>query len=609
MKNPTIFVQVPFGYGVHPFKVVKSRKWGAIDHMILQYLVQKPCTSNMLAEVSLLPKQLVVEIVIPLMQVGWVEIAHIEDGYFFQATQRGMAVATLDELPSENEPLIRVRSFLIDPITLECYRLERKQKKQPFKIYNYFRAQELLNEYSGQVAKVSVKSQYNPDLVDIFSCVANSDEEVNGFEDEVVKRNYSDSIRYAIAVVNGDDDIDGIPDISDELRKAILNAAWLQRDKIKILGATNDLDATEFKAEQVHRSFPWHEINSSAKDLILGANQHKEHFYKIINTAHSRIIIHSTFINAAYIDLLLPDLISAARRSVQIDILWGQTEPEDPAKFAAYKMVIDKLDLLQQQINREGLATQFRFHLTPTQSHAKFLIADIDENNWITTFGSCNWLSTGFNRFESSVCIRNPAVVSEALSIASRLAMGNQGLSNALSRELAILSTIVKKRAHLECPVNTNSAIKVQFLTSDMHHEVIKAASDDVKKDIFICSHRISFAAERPIITPLKAAMKADPKLSVKVVYGRTSGTMQRRDISELANDLCESGFTIVKADDPQIHAKILAWDNDNLVITSLNWLSSSSKGDIYDEVGVYLKGEDITLSVAKAFEELYGDS
>lgn len=609
MKNPTIFVQVPFGYGVHPFKVVKSRKWGAIDHMILQYLVQKPCTSNMLAEVSLLPKQLVVEIVIPLMQVGWVEIAHIEDGYFFQATQRGMAVATLDELPSENEPLIRVRSFLIDPITLECYRLERKQKKQPFKIYNYSRAQELLNEYGGQVAKLTVKSHYNPDLVDIFSCVANADEEVNGFEDEVVKRNYSDSIRYTIAVVNGDDDIDGIPDISDVLRKAILKAAWLQREKIKVLGANNNVDATEFKTEQVHRSFPCHEINNSAIELILGAAKHKDHFFKIINTAHSRIIIHSTFINALNIDLLLPDLISAARRSVQIDVLWGQTEPEEPVKFAAYKKIIDKLDLLQQQINREGLATQFRFHLTPTQSHAKFLIADIDENDWITTFGSCNWLSTGFNRFESSVCIRNPVVVSEALSIASRLAMGNQGLSNALSRELAILSTIVKKRAHLACPVNANSAIKVQFLTSDMHHEVIKAASDDVKKDIFICSHRISFAAERPIITPLKAAMKADPELSVKVVYGRTSGAMQRRDMSELTNDLCESGFTIVKADDPQIHAKILAWDNDNLVITSLNWLSSSSKGDIYDEVGVYLKGEDITLSVAKAFEELYGDS
>ncbi|WP_447786105.1 phospholipase D-like domain-containing protein [Pseudomonas germanica] len=610
MKNPAIFVKVPFGCGTHKFKMVKARRWGAIDQLILQALAETPCTPQVLSDLSGLPRQLIIEILIPLMQVGWVEISNTDEGYLFQATLRGLAVATFEDLPVDNEFSLRVRSFLVDPITQECYRLERKKKKQSFQIYNYTRMQNLLEEYKGYVAEVRPTATFSPDLTDIFDCVANDDEEVNGFAEEVVKKDYSDSIKYALAIVDSDDLISGIPDISPKLRDAIIIAANMQRDKIKLLGNASGLESlkhSSYQAALVNKSLPARRVPNDDVSLILGAEEHQVHLHNLIDTAHSKLIIHSTFINSECLDDLIPRLLDAARRSVQIDILWGQTEPEDEdqKKFIAFKQIADKLSQVQTNINNEGLGTLFRLHRTQTQSHAKFIISDIDDTSWQVTLGSCNWLSTRFNRFEASICVEHPLVVSDALSIASHLALGGQGLSNQLSRELAVQATILSKY-NRNISTSSTSETLVQLISAPEHHLLVKTSSDEAVNEIFICSHRISYAGERPVLTPLKAALKENSQLSIKIAYGRASGNMKNSEANTLNKELTQLKFKIVKSDDPQIHAKILSWDSDNLVISSMNWLSASSIGDIYNEVGIFIQAPDITNRVREIFLEKF---
>ena len=55
-------------------------------------------------------------------------------------------------------------------------------------------------------------------------------------------------------------------------------------------------------------------------------------------------------------------------------------------------------------------------------------------------------------------------------------------------------------------------------------------------------------------------------------------------------------------------HAKVLAWDNNDLLITSLNWLSASAPDnlvEIYHEVGVYVRGWDVAKDFIKVFRSL----
>lgn len=119
--NRKIFVKVPFAFGAYRFKILRSQPWGAVDLMILQALMDGPSSSHTLASRSGLPRQLIVEILIPLMRAGWVEISNSDSEFRFLITDRGRAVSGGDELPANQEPLSHFRSFLVDPITGQCY--------------------------------------------------------------------------------------------------------------------------------------------------------------------------------------------------------------------------------------------------------------------------------------------------------------------------------------------------------------------------------------------------------------------------------------------------------------------------------------------------------
>jgi phosphatidylserine/phosphatidylglycerophosphate/cardiolipin synthase-like enzyme len=51
----------------------------------------------------------------------------------------------------------------------------------------------------------------------------------------------------------------------------------------------------------------------------------------------------------------------------------------------------------------------------------------------------------------------------------------------------------------------------------------------------------------------------------------------------------------------PRIHAKVLCWDDDNIVVTSLNWLSADPSAEyLRAEIGIHIQASGI----AKAFRE-----
>lgn len=90
--------------------------------------------------------------------------------------------------------------------------------------------------------------------------------------------------------------------------------------------------------------------------------------------------------------------------------------------------------------------------------------------------------------------------------------------------------------------------------------------------------------------------------MQAKVFYGATSGGMRREDVSILADEIEPLGISLEKVSHPTIHAKILTWDSSDVVISSLNWLSASTSGEDYDEVGIYVQHENICDVIEKEF-------
>lgn len=59
--------------------------------------------------------------------------------------------------------------------------------------------------------------------------------------------------------------------------------------------------------------------------------------------------------------------------------------------------------------------------------------------------------------------------------------------------------------------------------------------------------------------------------------------------------DLSNIGLSLTPVNKPGLHAKIISWDSDNLVISSLNWLSTTEiHENSLHEIGVLIESENI---------------
>jgi phosphatidylserine/phosphatidylglycerophosphate/cardiolipin synthase-like enzyme len=56
----------------------------------------------------------------------------------------------------------------------------------------------------------------------------------------------------------------------------------------------------------------------------------------------------------------------------------------------------------------------------------------------------------------------------------------------------------------------------------------------------------------------------------------------------------------------PQLHAKFLAWDDDDIVVSSMNWGSQSGlSSNRLDEIGLHLRGPGLAAALIAKFEAI----
>lgn len=90
----------------------------------------------------------------------------------------------------------------------------------------------------------------------------------------------------------------------------------------------------------------------------------------------------------------------------------------------------------------------------------------------------------------------------------------------------------------------------------------------------------------------------------VKIFYGRTSGGLSSEDAAALVRDDSGTGVNVQPIFDPRLHAKVLAWDNDNLVISSQNWLSADPPPDKpLSEIGLFIHSKNVGSYFKERFQ------
>lgn len=573
MANSTT-VLLPVYRGAIRAVVDRGQRWTDIEHLVLFALTIKNYTIGELVIDTCLPSQILIESIHRLMKAGWVDVTETEHRIAFQATLSGAAEATRSTLTPIPREQTRNLHFAVDRVSNQVFPF------RDLKLMNEKSARNLITTNKGSPPIVLEPNIFDHDLPaydDIVKPLLSREEEFVSYRAD--KSWLSDNF-YARFIVT-ESEIEGLPDYANDPLPSII-VENVRRELSDKSSHKSTLRNDEIKTA----TWPTHDIKFDKKDLCIGGEAHKILFTNLLKNARQRILIHSTFIRHEALEAQIDAFNTAANKGVEIDILWDCQNNNSAGK---------KLRLCRKLINAHGLNQNFRIHPTATNSHAKMIVADDGQGEYLAIVGSCNWLNTNFNSMEVSVCFKDRQMVYNCLGIFARL------IHHPRFRDIQLRADIIELRNHLTPTEETTPfTANVRLLSLGCHEECIDMARDTAERDIFIASNKLGGPAETQLLIPLASAVQTrDTKVSV--YFQQQSGPAAEDNVRTALKGKYADCIALQQV--KSAHAKLLCWDDDHLVITSLNWLSKDiDSNKSLSEIGVYIQSPGITNYVKSQY-------
>lgn len=577
----TVLIAIPVLKDSRRFHLEKGRRWTIMEHMLLEALARRDWSIDDLRDASNLPRRVVIEIVIRLMRAGWVELRVRASGLEFNSTPTGRLYATREDLPPVTRTATRFIGFVVDLVSGGMYRgrdLMTVNEEQ----WRQRREGRIWAELEVKLTEESVQ----PDVQVLADRLLESDERLTrvDVQDRRPRR------LWGLVSVRGNE-IEGLAgDIPDRLKTAILAAAARAR------GAAPATPAATPPAQPASRpARETRQITFRNDDLIMGGAAHHEAFARLLGRAQHRVVIHSTFIDPRRLDALLALVRQPVQKGAVIDVLWGQSREKHNVNGTREAALS-----LRTLVAAEGLQDRVRVHMTSSRSHAKLLLADTgDARKFQAVLGSCNWLSSDFAAFDVSCRLRDPALVAELANDLAELARPPDGQIPDLSIELLRLAAAIREESP---PTGGKSTGRI--VTAAEHASILTRAREESRERIMVLSHRLDVAA-KPALKALSAAAGTGGTQNVQAIYGRLGDTVRPEQVVALTRAVASEGVVLAEAP-AKLHAKVLAWDADHILISSLNMLSSDpSSANPRQELGVLIQAPEAARLLYAAIEDL----
>jgi cardiolipin synthase A/B len=170
------------------------------------------------------------------------------------------------------------------------------------------------------------------------------------------------------------------------------------------------------------------------------------------------------------------------------------------------------------------------------------------------------------------------------------------GHSWATCRSSAPKSQMSSRSRTLRTHAAAGGEATLQIVRGDEHAELMRLARETANSSIKVGGDRLGLAAEARTIIPMMAAGKRS--VEGIICYSKPSGPVTRQDANDLEALARSAGVRLVQIHDRELHGKFLLWDDDHLVITSLNWSSADTRSDTpQGEIGLYIKSPDVSAN------------
>ncbi|MGO8996507.1 MAG: phospholipase D-like domain-containing protein [Polyangiaceae bacterium] len=581
----TILVAIPVYRISCKIGIDKARPWTLVDESFLWAVHRAPATIATLASRADVPRQIVVASLAQMMRFRLVEAAVGEDGEVaFRPSDYGSRIVSSGvSLPYFPKRSSRRVSFTLERATGHMYPTRDARPMSSAKL-------ERERSAGVDVRVVAVEGappmSHEANVARLCSMVERMPDELLAYIDGHTSTLREDEY-LVIRVVDGV--LHGLPvGAGASLRAAVLKAAG---------GSSGTAPASVVYAGPAEDTTPCVvQCTIDPKDLIVGGQAHLECLTRLLESADRRAIIHSTFLKDERFGDLFEVFREACSRDVSIDILWGAGSKED-GEGRHHNEAVAVMKRISASPDTRG---RIRVHMQPTSSHAKVVLVDTKEGDWLAALGSCNWLSSPFRAVEVSVVLRDAAAVAEVARAMQRLVGRQGGLVNPIANELAIVSRDQRKRGG-----RAGEAL-VTVMVGDDHDRLMRTASGKASRRMVIGSHRLGPTVRSSTILPGVAAARAGAK--VHILYTMPSSTFKKADARELTPEVAAQGVRLTKTSIP-LHAKFVAWDDDDVLITSLNWASADSNpNDPFGELGVHVHAPGIASELLQRVAALIPD-
>ena len=292
----------------------------------------------------------------------------------------------------------------------------------------------------------------------------------------------------------------------------------------------------------------------------------------------------------------MPLAQAAAKRGVQIDMLWGlrYEQAQDWARrgIKAAREAIAKLP--------PDIRSRVRFSDRESGSHAKIIIADSGPHGAFEGFvGSCNWLATKFDALDVSLRLRDPHLLGSLAAVLATLRVPAHGEWD------VDVHRLVRLRVYLGKQKPVRGTAKVSLIFDREHLALVRLARDRAAGRIVSACDLLGPAGETSVFVPMRTAAKDG--VTIDLIYNRPTDHLKEEAVSAARNQLEGVGVTLTRSQ-TELHGKFLAWDDDALCVTSFNWLATTP--DRWKpraaEVGVFVAGADLNSRLlARVNEEL----
>ncbi|HWV44576.1 MAG TPA: hypothetical protein VN039_00885, partial [Nitrospira sp.] len=365
-------------------------------------------------------------------------------------------------------------------------------------------------------------------------------------------------------------------------------------------------------AEEEEHALPSITTSFSADQLIVGSEEQLAQFERIVGDAQTDVFVLSTFVapqndekcdakGKAQRERIWQALEKACLRGVRCHLFFGTSiNPIDNTRNI--QELSDRLSALRKT------AGYVLVHRDSVKSHAKFVAADDGQGGVSVLMGSCNWLSSPFAALEVSVELRESNAVAMGLDLLTSIVSSLSSASRSVETLQFMAAELRRKKHRLESPLDASPANQAQLTVvfADDHERLLREVAHDADKRFICCTNKVGANMVPALFTPAEVAGRRLD--DVRIYYSRQSGPVKRRHVAshrERLNGIVD----LIGVRTPQVHGKFLAWDEDHIVVSSLNWGSQSgSAKNRLDEIGLYLRREGLACELLKKFEAALSD-